>query len=1088
MRMNRIVFLLCGVFALGTYDLFGQGTSGSIVGTVKDSSGAVMAGTAVVTVRNQATNLARKVITNQDGEYSVPLLPPGTYEVSVEQPGFQNAVSNNVSLDVNQTVRVNVTLVIGNQTQKVEVTEAAPLVNTDTSAVGQVVNQQSVNELPMNQRNFVGLAYLAPGAALPTQGTTSSTQGLSISVNGKKDNANNFMIDGIDDNDTVINQYSAIPSMDAIEEFKVQTGNYSAEYGRSAGGQVNVLLKSGTNQFHGTAYEFVRNRHMDAKNVFDQPYCNASSIPGTCSDIPRLDRSQYGGSFGGPIQKDKTFFFVAYEYLNQRQAVTKQATVPSQAQRAAALAAVPASMVNPAGLNILNLFPAANVGANLATSNVLVSAPTSILTTPYGVVKADRRLSGKDTLNGHYVASWYATDNGFDPISPYGNLPGYRTTILQHGQNGGADWTHIFSPKLVNELRVGFNGEDGEWLLNDNTNWTCKLGLPDVTASVPGVPVKPCGQTIMSGWPNISVAGYDGIGYGLSEPEIHPTYTYHLSENLAWNPSFDSGRHQMKFGFDTRYYRYQILWGTVAPRGLWVFNGGPANNPANPTRSPLIQLLQGFPDNATDISNGNLEHFRQHTYAAYVQDDYRVSPTLTLNLGLRWEFNGPQFDPKNQLSVPNLDPSSATCTPKPNCQFIVAGTNGLPRATYYPYYKNFDPRVGFAWRPLKTDRLVLRSAFGIYTDTVTILGLSVGLQPPNRQNNLVQNPNGTLTIQNILSQPPTSILQTGAFIDQHFRDPYYEQWNLDTQYSLPKDILLDVGYVGTHAVRINGSQNLNQPNIGQPSPYPYFGPTVTVTNNSRDSTYNAMQVKVEKRGTKGAFLTSYTWSRCIDNTNYGGAGGGSTPQYAFNLAAEKGPCSFNANQRLVFSYIYELPIGAGHGILAHGWASSLVSHWQLTGIFSLQTGQPFTIGDAAPQSGTLPTGSQDRPNVVGNPLVAGPVAANPTCVAPTEVGIPSMWFNPCAFMLAPGHFGNLGRNNLNAPGYVDVDFSVLKSIPWKETRRVELRAEAYNLANHPEFDIPAHTFPGATFGKVLTSNAYGGRPPRQIQLGAKIIF
>jgi hypothetical protein len=263
---------------------------------------------------------------------------------------------------------------------------------------------------------------------------------------------------------------------------------------------------------------------------------------------------------------------------------------------------------------------------------------------------------------------------------------------------------------------------------------------------------------------------------------------------------------------------------------------------------------------------------------------------------------------------------------------------------------------------------------------------------------------------------------------------------------------------------------------------------VTETANTRNSSYNALQVKMEKRGAKGAFLASYTWSRCIDNTNYGGAGGGSTPQYAYNLAAEKGPCSFNANQRLVFSSIYELPMGAGHGFLAHGWPSYLVSHWQLTGIFSTQTGQPFTIGDSTPQSLTLPTGSQDRPNVVGNPLVGGQVAANPTCAAPAKVGIPSMWFNPCAFVFAAGQFGNDGRNNLNAPGYVNLDLSLLKDISITETRKLQLRFESYNLANHPEFDIPAHTFGSSTFGKVLTSNAYGGRPPRQVQLGAKFIF
>ena len=1086
MRLGRLILLLSACVTSTTPSLFGQGTTGSVVGTVKDSSGALVSG-AIVTIKNQGTNTVRNTTTNADGDYSVPLLPPGAYDVTIEQPGFSVAAYKNVTLDVNQTVRVDGSLVLGTQASTVDVDAAAPLVNTDTSSIGQVISDQSVNELPMNQRNFVGLAYLTPGGALPTEGTTSSTQGLSISVNGKKDNMNNYMIDGIDDNDTVIGQYSAIPSMDAIEEFKVETGNYSAEYGRNAGGQVNVLLKSGTNEFHGTAYEFVRNRHMDAKNFFDQPSCAATSVPGTCGPIPRLDRSQAGGSIGGPIQKNKTFFFIAFEYLNQRSAVTEEATVPSQQQRAAALAAVPAGMINTAGLNTLNLYPAANVGTNLQTSNTYVSAPTSSQQTPYWVGKADRHLGSKDTIDGHFVASWYTTHNAFDPISPYTFLPNYGTEILQHGANAGITWTHIFSAKLVSQLNAGYNSEDGEWRLENNANITCALGYPDVTASVPGVTPTPCGSTIMSGAPNIAVAGFSGIGDNLQAPEIHPTYTPDISKHLALTPDFDGGRHSIKFGFDTRYYMYQILWGTVAPRGLWAFNGNAPTALGAGTNS-LEQLLLGSPSYAEDISNGNLEHFRQHTYSGYAQDDYRVSQSLTLNLGLRYDYNGPQFDPYNQLSIPNLSPASATCTPKPNCQFIVAGTDGLTRSTYHSYYKNFEPRVGFAWRPLKTDRFVVRSAGGIYTDTVTILGLSVGLQPPFRSNNLVQNPTGAFNDQNILNQPPTSILQNGTFIDPWFRDPEYLQWNFDTEYTLMNNMLLDVGYVGTKGNHINGSQNLNQPNVGGPIPYPYFGTTVSETSADRWSMYSALQTKLEKRGVNWALLATYTWSKSLDDTNYGGAGGGTTPQYAYNLHAEKGPSSFNTGQRAVISYLYKIPIGPGHSFGGRGIVSHVLSNWQLTGIWVAESGQPFTIGDASPQSGTLPTGSQDRPNVVGNPWLAGPVAGNPTCVAPSRVGDPGMWFNPCAFLFVKGQFGNDGRNNLNGPGYNNWDFSMMKTITWSERKKLELRFEGYNILNHPQFDLPDHNLGDANFGKVLSSNGYGGRPPRQIQLGGKFYF
>jgi hypothetical protein len=347
---------------------------------------------------------------------------------------------------------------------------------------------------------------------------------------------------------------------------------------------------------------------------------------------------------------------------------------------------------------------------------------------------------------------------------------------------------------------------------------------------------------------------------------------------------------------------------------------------------------------------------------------------------------------------------------------------------------------------------------------------------------------GTLTIQNIVNQPPAAVLQTGSIIDSHLRDAYIQQWNLDVQQSLANNLLLDVGYLGTRGVHLVGSINVNQPNIGQPIPYPQFGATVNLTNNSRDSWYNSMQVKLEKRGAGGAFLTSYTWSRCLDDGGFGGAGGGSTAQYAFNLRAEKGLCAHNSSQRLVFSSVYGIPLGPGHSYLSHGVPSYILGHWELSGIVAYSAGQPFTIGDAVPQSGTLPTGSQDRPDSVGDPLAGGQIAANPACVAPAQVQTSTAWFNPCAFVFASGRFGNAGRNSLNAPPYTDIDFSLLRNIPLSEVRKLQFRAEAYNLFNHPELDIPNHTFGSPTFGQVLTSNAYGGRPPRQIQIGLKFIF
>ena len=629
-----------------------------------------------------------------------------------------------------------------------------------------------MSTLPLNQRNFVSFAYLIPGVQFAAEGSLDSTQGLALSVNGARETANNFLIDGIDDNDLVINQYSAVPSLDAVQEFKVQSGNYTAEFGRSGGAQINVLLKSGTNQFHGTAFEFLRNRHLDAKNFFDQPDCTPSSIPGTCSQIPRLDRSQFGASVGGPIVKDKTFFFAAFEYLNLRDATTREAAVPSQVERQQALATVPASSINPAGLSIFNLYPAANVGANLATSNTFVSAPTGKDTVPYAVVKIDHHWSEKDTISGHYVLSFGTAVNPFDPLAPFTNLPGYGTTVLTHGQNAGISWTHLFNPRVINEFRIGFNHELGYFYQTDNANHSKALGFPDVLTAADDF-----------GYPNVSVAGFDGIGQPTNVPQNHPTYTTHLADNFAWNPQFDSGRHQIKFGFETRYYLYYIQFDVLA-RGLWTFNGGPANNPLNPTQNSLVELLYGTPDVAQTTTSGADVVMTTPSYDGYVQDDYRINSHLTLNLGLRYELNIPPVEEHNKISVPNLTSESATCTPIPNCQFIVAGTDGVPRATYSTDYKNFDPRVGFAWRPTNSDRLIVRSAYGIFTDLVILnANLDAAFNPPFATQVEILIPlDGFDYSKYSLSTCPSS-LATATFMAGNFKDAYMQQWNFDVQYA-----------------------------------------------------------------------------------------------------------------------------------------------------------------------------------------------------------------------------------------------------------------------------------------------------------------
>ncbi len=1067
------------LWLLATSSLLGQGTSGTIVGTVLDSSGAAIAN-ASVNIKNRGTNEIRTVQTGASGQYSMPLLPPGVYEVSVDAAGFSKAVTGDVSLLVNQTARVDLTLKVGESTQTVEVTGAAPVIQTDSSSLGDVIDQTAVSTLPLNQRNWVSFALLVPGATLPSEGSIDSTQGLALSVNGSRETANNFLIDGIDDNDLVINQYSAIPSLDAVQEFKVQSGNYTAEYGRSGGAQLNVALKSGTNQFHGTAFEFLRNRNMDAKNYFDLPSCSGASTGSGCGSIPPLDRSQFGASLGGPIRHDKTFFFLAFEYLDQREASTREATVPSRVQIASALAAVPNP--NAAGLNILKLYPAANVGSNLATSNTFVSSPVTSLTTPYGVAKIDQQLGKNDTISGHYVVSWGEFSNAFDPLSSYTNLPGYGTTWLNGGQNAGITWNHIFNSRTVNEVRAGFNGEHGRFEQTLMSNENQALGFPTVLS-------KP----VDLGFPNVSLSNFSGIGQPTNDPQDHPTYTLDLVDNLAWNPAFNGGRHQFHFGFEYRYYWYALLFDTDA-RGIWNFQGQ-ITNPCDPkTGNVLVELLCGTPDNTTIVLQGVNMDIRAPSYDSYIQDDIHVSSRVTVNAGLRWDINVAPYETQNHFSTPDLSANSVTCNPKPTCQWLIAGTNGVPRGLYSTPLHDFAPRVGLAWRPLASDRFVVRAAFGMFYDIVPLnANLNARLNPPFRNTLTITNPTGTATIQSIVNATPGAIASTGTFMDRHFHDAYMEDWNLDVQYEFAKNTLLDVNYVGTRGVGLPGNTNINQPNVGGPSPYPQFGYSLTDIANNRFSTYESLQTKGEKHTGKGlSFLATYTWSRCIDDgsTLFGGLGGGNTPQYAYNLLAEKGLCNFNANQRFVVSAVYDLPIGQGHRFLNdQGFVGALASHWEISAINSDQTGQPFTVVRGIAQSGTYPTAGGDRPNIVANPFIPGPVAANPTCVAPSVVQVPQMWFNPCAFMAAPHAFGDEGRDGLIGPRYDDLDFTVLKEVPLKsESKLLQLRVEVFNIFNHPNFDLPNNSFDSSTFGQVLTANAYGTRPPRQIQLGAKFIF
>jgi hypothetical protein len=1095
-------------------------------------------------VRNQGTNAIREVLTDDDGDFSVPLLPPGVYEVSAERAGFRRSVYGNVNLNVDQTVRVDFVLQIGQPSEQVVVNETVPIVQTDTSTLGQVIERKQVSELPLNERNFLTFALLVPGGQLPVQGSQNSTQGGAISVNGAREQSNDFLLDGVDNNDLYLNQYSVLPSVDAIQEFKVQSSDYSAEFGRSGGAQINVVLKSGTNQFHGSGFDFVRNRNLDAKNFFDKPDCTPESVEGTCAPIPRLDRNQFGGTLGGPIQKDKTFFFLSYEGLRLRQATTREASVPSQVAPASGPYAdlADASTLfglmqnfgyfpNAAGMAALNLIPAANVALpDLEDSTTYVSAPVIQNTVDLATIKVDRQAGAHNTFSAHYSLFNENNFNPFDPVNAFTSLPGYGATAIDRGQNAGFTWTHVFSSHWINEARLGFNRLRAADLQQDSgINVSQQLGFP-TTSSNP----------VDWGYPNVNIYGFDGIGNPVEYPTDRHDNTFEFADNLAWN----SGRHQFKFGADIRRIQLNSYIDFIS-RGDWYFEGdivqglaqylppilasaappSPLAGLANacpvetvngvpgaycaPAIGALAQLMAGVPDFVV-TETGNTDHgLRTTGLGTYVQDDIRVLPRFTLNVGLRWEFNSPPVEIHNRFSVPDLSGNPMLCNPLvpayPDCAFTQAGTDGIPRATYNKNLHDFAPRIGFAWRPLKTERFVVRSAYGIFFDE-NILNLNIlpRFNPPFVSITATENLTGTSVIsgaqaginQNILSQPGIPEPQAN-FVSPRFRDAYMQDWNVDLQYEVQPNWMIDLAYVGTKGTHLAGTRNINQEDpLTQVTPYPEFGSILEVEPRA-NSIYNALQFRSEKRVRQGlAFLAAYTWSRSIDDDSavFGGSVGQGIPQDPYDFRLDRGLSDFQVEQRLVFSYIYDLPFGPGRKWLSNpGIFNHIFGSWQTGGIATTQTGSPFTVN--LEPSGLASTSLTAfaypyRPDLVADPNKAGPVAANPGCSAPAQIHTPNSWFNPCAFASPQNPLlGTAGRNILMGPGLNNLDFSMLKEIPFRhEGRRLELRFEFFNLLNIPHFDIPGDTFGTPALGEVQSANKYGTRPPRQIQLGLKYIF
>jgi hypothetical protein len=1067
---NKLWFVLTLAAGVGipSCQCFGQSVNATLRGTVKDQSGAVIVG-ASVTIRNTEKGISRTLTTNEAGDYVAAQLPPQRYSIQASASGFETQGHNDLVLQVGQEARLDFALGVGSTSQTVTISDSAgPLIQSENASVGGVVDEKNIKELPLNGRQFWQLAQLIPGVSPPPQNSTLSARG-GFQVAGSYEVSNNFILDGIDNNDRTTGQPSVRPSVDGIQEFRVLTGTYEAEYGRQSGGQILVTTKSGSNQFHGTAFEFFRNNHLDARNFFS---------PG---NLDPFTRNQYGGSLGGPILKNKSFFFVTYEGLGSKQVNVVRGTVPTLAQRRGDFSGlspltgfgivnnqIPASQLSPTSLALLKYYPAPNLNAPTGSLNYVNSSPTTSSFNQFST-RFDQVISAKNNLYGTYQ---YYDSYDFGPST----IPGFGTAQPQRFQHASFVDDHVFSPGLINEFRVGYNRLAG---LKQNED--AKLGNQIAALGLPQGGDYGLEPTIEGngGIPAVTITGLSGIGQS-GNPQWRADNTYNIVDTLTWT----HGTHTIKFGSDYQYFYKHSYYETTA-RGAFNFNGQYTGN------AFADFLVGGMRTTSRGIGDPN-QYPKTKAEALYVQDEWKVLPKLTLNVGLRYELFFPQRENTNKLSAFNRsngtleDGQGNVWSVNPSTGLLYRAGTTTPKETLWGLRAlNFAPRFGFAYRLDNNNRTVIRGGYGIFYDQ-NVVGNGVfqffGLGTPYQT---AQGFTNTPTLQvatwaNPFPAGTTSGSFTTGAINQNFPTAYTQQWTFGVQHEVVTNLLIDVTYQGSKGTHLPLSYNANVPVPGAGAiqarrPYPLWG-TVTWVDAVNASSYQSLNVRLERRFKNGlSFNTNFVYSKSLDLGNLPSTSGtGDTPvQNRSNLAAEWGLSDFNQKFRYIGNFVYDLPFGRGRRLMnsAPGWLDAVAGGWETTGILTLQTGRPFSVTTSRDISNT---GGSNRPFVVGNPALDNP-------------GV-NAWFNTLAFSnVVPGGgfaFGNLGRNNLIAPGIKNLDFGLFKNFRATERIGVQFRAEAFNVLNHANFSIPASDANASTFGQISSTQL----PNRDIQFGLKVVF
>jgi hypothetical protein len=1056
---SRALFLIVVTLSFAL-PVFAQTHRGSVRGTVYDQKAFVIPG-ATVTLTNTGTGETRTTTTGDQGEYAVSSLPPGVYKLNVEKSGF-NAYQNQVDVQVNQVVRADAQMTIG----MVNIVSIdAPFnanLKKDSASLGTVVENRQITGLPLDGRNFYELSLLVPGAVPPAQGSAGSVRGdFAFSVNGAREDANNFLLDGVYNIDPKLNTFGVRPSVDAIREFEMLTSTYDASFGRNPGAQVNVILNSGTNDFHGSLFEFHRNAALDGRNFFAP----------AGEPKPKYLRNQFGGAIGGPIVRDRTFFFADYEGTRSREGITRITNVPTEEERIGNFSnsvfgvptnpftgqpfdngTIPSFFIHPVGRAIAALYPLPN--RNVPFQN-FVSSPTQRDDNDSFDVRVDHRLTDKADLAFRYS---FGDRDLFEPFTgpAFSVVPGFGDFVKRRSQNGMVALTWVLTPNLVNETRGAFSRVAAA-VTQEASVLNSAVGLPTISPRPRDL-----------GLSFITITGYSPIGDEGNNPQNSVTNVYQFLNNA----SYVRGNHLFKFGADIRFTQ-QNAFRDVESRGRLQFSPF-----FQLTGNALADMLLGFPLLTSVARVDNPQQIRTESYNFFINDSWRVTPRFTVNAGLRYEYNSPAVDAEDRATVFDLETRN----------IVPVGTNGVPRSGFEPDRNNFAPRVGFAWSI--GEKTVLRGGYGVYYDQSPLAPAeSLYFNSPFFDNNIFFSlPGLPLT----LSDPfpaffPFPLPDSALAIQPDLRTGYMQHWNFNIEHEIGSKSVFEVAYVGSKGTKLLTARDINQPAPQVLPPGLPFVPRpdqrfddIDLLESRGNSNYHALQARFQQRLYHGlTSLVSYTWSKSIDDASnfFSSAGDPNFPQNSFNVAAERGRSNFDVRQRLSLSYSYALPFGKGRSHLADdGWVSTVLTGWETHGIITLQTGRPFTVAllSEIDNSGTgrsiLGFGANDRPNVVGNPEIS-----NPT---------PDRWFNTAAFAFpAPGTFGNAGRNILDGPGFQNVNASLLKNTALSERFNLQFRAEVFNLFNHPNFNLPDNFLGSPTFGRISSA-----RDPRHIQFGLKLLF